>query len=170
MRRCAGVATLRGRAEDRRGSGARIAIVGEVFSDSRELERLARESPAASSILWHDRYVSEEEMGLWLAACDADVLPYTEISGSAIAARAIGALRPIAASEVGGLKEVVVPGSTGELFAPGDAAGLARAVARILERGLAHYEPGLERAAEEMAWPRYAARIFDFVESLRREP
>jgi glycosyltransferase involved in cell wall biosynthesis len=171
VRRYKGVATLleaapRIAAE----SGARIAVVGEVFPDARDLERVARENPAASSILWLDRYVTEEEMDLWLAACDVAVLPYTEISGSAIAARAIGALRPIAASAVGGLKEVVVPGSTGELFAAGDAAGLARAVARILERGLAHYEPGLERAAEEMAWPRYAARIFDFIESIRREP
>jgi glycosyltransferase involved in cell wall biosynthesis len=170
VRRYKGVATLleaapRIAAE----SGARIAVVGEVFPDARDLERVARENPAASSILWLDRYVTEEEMDLWLAACDVAVLPYTEISGSAIAARAIGALRPIAASAVGGLKEVVVPGSTGELFAAGDAAGLARAVARILERGLAHYEPGLERAAEEMAWPRYAARIFDFIESIRRE-
>ena len=146
-------------------SGARVAVVGEVFPDARELADAARASPAAPSILWEDRYVSEEEMALWLAACDVVVLPYREISGSAIAARAIGALRPIAASAVGGLKEVVVPGSTGELFEPGDAAGLAAAVSTILGRGLAFYEPALKRAAAEMAWPRYAARILDFLHS-----
>src|SRR5262249_44200493 len=64
-------------------TGARIAVVGEVFPDAKDLERVARTSPASSSILWLDRYVSEEEMGLWLASCDAVVLPYTEISGSA---------------------------------------------------------------------------------------
>src|SRR5262249_1351108 len=146
-------------------SGARIAVVGEVFPDARDLERAARESPASPSILWLDRYVTEEDMGLWVAACDALVLPYTQISGSAIAARAIRALRPIAGSAVGGLKEVVVPGETGELFAPGDAAGLARAVGTVLDRGLAAYEPGLRRAASEMAWPRYAERILEFLHS-----
>ena len=167
VRRYKGVATLIEAAPRIAArSGARIAVVGEVFPDAGPLARQAAASPAAASILWLDRYVSEDEMDLWLAACDAVVLPYRKVSGSAIAARAIGALRPIAASSVGGLKDAVVPGVTGELFAPGDAAGLADAVGRILDRGLAAYEPGLERAAEETAWPRYARRILDFVDSL----
>jgi glycosyltransferase involved in cell wall biosynthesis len=145
-------------------SGASVAVVGEIFPDARSLPRLAEAT--ASSIRWVDRYVTEEEMDLWLAACDAVVLPYRKISGSAIAARAIGALRPIAASSVGGLKDVVVPGVTGELFSPGDAGGLAEAVRRILDRGLAGYESGLARAAKEMAWPRYAERILGFIRSL----
>jgi glycosyltransferase involved in cell wall biosynthesis len=167
VRRYKGVETLLEAAPRIVGeSGARVAVVGEVFPDADRLARLREASSVADRILWKDQYVSEEEMGMWLAACDAVVLPYREISGSAIAARAIGAVRPIAASSVGGLKEMVLPGVTGELFAPGDAAGLADAVKRILERGLPVYRPGLERAAEEMAWPRYARRILGFVDHL----
>ncbi len=148
-------------------SGARIAVVGEVFPDASRLVRLRDASPVAGSILWKDQYVSEEEMGMWLAACDVVVLPYREISASAIAARAIGARRPVAASAVGGLKDRIEPGITGELFAPGDAAGLADAVGRILARGHAAYAPGLARAAQEASWPRYAERILSFVSSSR---
>ncbi len=154
-----------------RESGARIAVVGEVFPDASDLVRLREASPVAGSILWKDQYVSEEEMGMWLAACDVVVLPYREISGSAIAARAIGARRPVAASAVGGLKDLVEPGVTGELFAPGDAGGLADAVARILARGPAAYAPGLDRAARETSWPRYAGRILEFISGIAsREP
>jgi glycosyltransferase involved in cell wall biosynthesis len=150
-----------------RETGARIAVVGEVFPDAGELSRLCKASPVAERILWKDEYVSEEEMGLWLAACDVVVLPYRKVSGSAIAARAIGARRAIAAAEVGGLKDIVVPGVTGELFAPGDAGGLADAVGRVLARGLAAYAPGLDRAAAETAWPRYAEKILSFIAALR---
>jgi glycosyltransferase involved in cell wall biosynthesis len=149
-----------------RQSGARIAVVGEVFPDAGHLARLCKASPVAGSILWKDQYVSEEEMGMWLAACDVVVLPYREISGSAIAARAIGARRPVAASAVGGLRDVIEPGVTGELFPPGDAGGLADAVGRILARGPAAYSSGLDRAATETSWPAYARRIYDFVASL----
>lgn len=152
-----------------RECGARIAVVGEVFPDASDLSRLHRSSPVADRILWNDRYVSEEEMGLWLAASDVVVLPYREISGSAIAARAIGARRPIAASAVGGLKEMVVPGVTGELFRPGDAGGLADAVARVFARGPSAYAPGLDRAARETAWPRYAEKILGFLSSLEKD-
>jgi glycosyltransferase involved in cell wall biosynthesis len=150
-----------------RESGACIAVVGEVFPDASFLARLHRSSPVTDRILWKDQYVSEEEMGMWLAASDVVVLPYREISGSAIAARAIGARRPIAATAVGGLKDIVVPGVTGELFLPGDAGGLADAVARVLARGPAAYAPGLDRAARETSWPRYAERILSFLSSLK---
>jgi glycosyltransferase involved in cell wall biosynthesis len=145
-------------------SDARLAIVGEVFPASRGLRRVHASSPVRERILWKDEYVTEEEMGLWLAACDVVVLPYTRISGSAIAARAIGARRPIVAASVGGLPEAVIPGVTGELFPPGDAGALADAVRTALERGPSRYAAGLERAAEQAAWPRYAAEILTFIE------
>lgn len=149
-----------------RGSGARIAVVGEVFPEARELERRWRAGPVRESILWRDEYVSEEEMARWLAACDVVVLPYRYVSGSGIAARAIAARRPLAAAAVGGLAETVEPGVTGELFPPGDAAGLAAAVERVLERAPGHYEAGLARAADRSSWPRYVDSLLSHVSSL----
>ncbi len=149
-----------------RETGARIAVVGEVFSEARELEDRWRQSPVREAILWRDEYVSEEEMARWLAACDVVVLPYRYVSGSGIAARAIAARRPICAAGVGGLAETVEPGVTGELFEPGDAGALARAVRCALERGLSAYAPGLERAAEEASWPRYVDRLLGFLGSV----
>ncbi len=149
-----------------RETGASIAVVGEVFPDAADLGRRARSNPVRDRILWNDAYVSEEEMALWLAACDAVVLPYRAISGSGIAARALAAGRPVAAAAIGGLKDAVVPGVTGELFAPGDAAGLAAAAKTVLARGAAFYSPGLAASAEAASWPRYADAVMEFVGSL----
>jgi glycosyltransferase involved in cell wall biosynthesis len=146
-----------------RRSDARIAVVGEVFPEARELSRRAASSPVRDRILWKDAYVPEEEMDAWLAACDVVVLPYREISGSGIAARAIAAARPIAAAAVGGLTDVVEPGETGELFPPGDASGLAAAVERVLSGGAPRYAPGLERAARRMSWENYVQAVLEFV-------
>ncbi|MEO8347306.1 MAG: glycosyltransferase, partial [Acidobacteriota bacterium] len=148
-----------------RETGARIAVVGEVFPEARSLEGRWRASPVRDSILWRDEYVSEEEMGRWLAACDVVVLPYRYVSGSGIAARAIAARRPAAAAAVGGLAETIRPGVTGELFAPGDPGALAAAVRRVLAHPPGHYEPGLARAAEEASWPRYVEGLLAFLGS-----
>ena len=147
-------------------TGARIAVVGEVFPDARDLEERRRKSPVHNAILWRDEYVPEEEMARWLAACDVVVLPYRSVSGSGIAARAIAARRPICAAEVGGLAETVEPGVTGELFQSGNSGALAAAVKRALDRGLSAYAPGLERAAEEASWPRYVDRLLAFLGSV----
>jgi hypothetical protein len=58
-------------------------------------------------------------------------------------------------------------GSTGELFTPGDPDALAGAIARVLARGVAFYEPFLAAAAEEASWPRYVDGILAFLSSLR---
>ncbi|HEX9303560.1 MAG TPA: glycosyltransferase [Thermoanaerobaculia bacterium] len=147
-------------------TGARIAVVGEVFPDARDLEERRRRSPVRDAVLWRDEYVSEEEMARWLAACDVVVLPYRYVSGSGIAARAIAARRPICAAAVGGLAETVEPGVTGELFPPGNSGALAEAVERALDRGFSAYAPGLERAAEEASWPRYVESLLAFLGSV----
>ena len=152
-----------------RETGARIAVVGEVFPDARELTRRAAASPLAAdgSLIWRDSYVGEEQMRDWMAACDAAVLPYRASSGSGIAARAIAARRPIVAARVGGLTDAVAPGETGELFEPGDEAGLAAAVKTALARSAGFYDAGLAAAADRAAWPRYAASVREFVLALR---
>jgi glycosyltransferase involved in cell wall biosynthesis len=67
-----------------------------------------------------------------LTALDVVVVPsLSEASGlTALEALALGV--PVVASSVGGLPEIVVDEETGLLVAAGDAAGIARAVARLL--------------------------------------
>jgi glycosyltransferase involved in cell wall biosynthesis len=139
-----------------RANGARVAIVGESFPDAADVEKRLAAAAKRGEILRRDAYVSEAEMDDWLAACDVLVLPYRKISGSAIAARALAARRPMAAARVGSLAETVVSGQTGELFESGDAAGLASAVETILARGAETYAPNLARAAGRASWASYA--------------
>ena len=148
-------------------TGARIAIVGEVFPDAEELSRRAAASSVRDRLLWKDVYVAEEEMGVWLAACDVVVLPYRRISGSGIAARAFAAGRPVVATDVGGFKDVVEPGVTGERFSPGDAKALAACVTRVFARPPGSYAEGLAAAVERASWPRYVDALLSFVASGR---
>jgi glycosyltransferase involved in cell wall biosynthesis len=150
-----------------RETGAKVAVVGEVFREARFLERRREHSLVRDSIVWRDDYVSEEEMSRWLAASDVVVLPYRYVSGSGIAARAIAARRPMASAAVGGLSQTVQPGATGELFTPGDPGALAEAVGRVLARGIDFYEPGLAAAAAKASWPRYVDGLLSFFGSLR---
>ena len=141
--------------------------MGESFPDAEDVEKRLRDAATRGEILRRDAYVSESEMDDWLSACDVLVLPYRKIAGSAIAARAVAARRPMAAARVGSLAETVMPGRTGELFESGDAVGLAKAVASILSRGPEAYASGLEEAARRDSWPSYAAALLSFVSTLR---
>ncbi len=66
-----------------------------------------------------------------LAAADVVVLPSLREGLGVAALEAMAASRPLAASRVGGLAEVVVHEETGLLVPPGDPAALATALARL---------------------------------------
>lgn len=74
----------------------------------------------------------EGEQARVLEACDALVLPsvWWETTGMVLL-EAIGAGRPVVASRIGGIPEVVEEGRTGLLVSPGDAGALRAALAAL---------------------------------------
>ena len=147
-------------------TGAAIAVVGEVFPESRaEVDRLMR-LPIASRVRLVDRYVPESEMDEWLAACDVVVCPYRKNSGSGIAARAIAARRPVVASDQSGFRPFVMP-ETGALVPEERPDQLAEETVRVLRAGAGSFEPGLDAVARRFSWQSYADSVEEFTGSIR---
>ena len=70
--------------------------------------------------------------------------------------------KPVVASRVGGLLDLVVDGETGLVVEPGDIPGLRDALERLLddrELRLRLGEAGRERAIERFAWPHVTAEL-----------
>lgn len=67
-----------------------------------ELRALCRAHP---SVTLHERFVSDDEFDLWIAASDAVVLPYREIWSSGVVERARLYGRPIVASDLPQLRD-----------------------------------------------------------------
>ncbi len=105
-----------------------------------------------------------EDVPAVTAALDVAVLPsYREAQGLAIL-EAMALARPVVASRVGGIPEMLEDGVTGLLVPPGDAAALAAAIVRLLtDHPLADT---MARAARDVAHERFcvqkmAAEIMD---------
>src|SRR5947208_14608454 len=80
---------------------------------------------------------------------------------------------PVVASATGGLLDTVVPGQTGLLVPPGDAAALARAIEVVVAnrgRAVALGRAGRERAATSFTWDGIADTLAGYYESLLGRP
>jgi glycosyltransferase involved in cell wall biosynthesis len=75
-----------------------------------------------------NRYMSDREAARLMHNATIVVLPYTSATQSGVAALAQAFGRPIVASAVGGLREMVIHGKTGLLVPPGNIAALAGAI------------------------------------------
>jgi glycosyltransferase involved in cell wall biosynthesis len=79
-----------------------------------------------------NRYLNEQEVRVLIEESSVVALPYVEASQSGVALMAAALGKPVVASRVGCIPEVVTQGETGILVEPGDAAALAAAIVSLL--------------------------------------
>ncbi len=152
---------------------ARLRVVGEGPLRP-ALERRAAELGLEGRVAF-DGFVAREVLEERYRACDAFVLPaVVDAKGDTeglgvVLVEALSYGKPVIASGVGGIVDIVRDGETGLLVPPADAGALAaaiellaadRALARRLGRG------GRALAEEEFAWPVIIARLVEVYASV----
>lgn len=142
--------------------------------DTPEVEaEIAEKVASEPRVLWINTLLREEQyIELYtharVFACPSVYEPFGIINLEAMACET-----PVVASAVGGIKEVVVPGTTGLLVPPQDPKALADAINQVLrdkkkarEMGLA----GRKRVEEHFAWSSIARKTLDMYEELVTPP
>lgn len=117
----------------RRGVRVRLTVAGEVWGPVGEWHDRIAAAGLTDQVDMQARYVPDDEVSGLLAEHHAIVLPYRSASQSGIVPVALAAGRPVIATAVGGIPEVVSEGFNGCLAAPGDADSLAAAIERCLD-------------------------------------
>jgi glycosyltransferase involved in cell wall biosynthesis len=118
-----------------RSDQAELHIVGACVDRSyaERINRAIVESPARARIHWHEGFVPNEEVALWLRACDGVVMPYRHIYQSGVVFLCLRHGVPIVATDVGSLRDYIDE-TSGVLAAQPDAASLAVALNQFLQR------------------------------------
>ncbi len=134
----------------------RLLLVGGGPQDE-ALRQLTEQLGLGDKVIFTGR-VSHNEVQRYYSLVDIFVYPrlsmrLTELVTPLKPLEAMAQGRLVVASDVGGHKELIESGLTGELFPAGDAAGLANAVLRLLD--------------DESRWPQRLAAGRDYVERVR---
>lgn len=143
-----------------RGHDFRLIVAGS----GSDLEHHRKRIRATAWVELIDRYISAAEVPDLFQRAMAVVLPYTDATQSGVSAMAFAFSRPVIATSVGDVPDVVIDGQTGLLVPPRDAEALGHAMGRILaDRGLRDsLAAGAVRfAKEKLSWPRIADMTCD---------
>jgi glycosyltransferase involved in cell wall biosynthesis len=147
---------------------ARLRIVGSGTRTD-VAERLVADLPEQTT--WTNR-LETAEVAVALDASTALALPSRSEGMGRVVVEALCRGRPVVATRVGGIRDLVRDGENGLLVEPGDTEALAEALVRILsDRGLAERLAARARESVQpwLATPEeYAARLRDVVLRLSR--
>ena len=106
------------------------------------------------------RFIPDAEIATFFAATDVVLAPYRIEAQSGVALTAFHFARPVIASNVGGLPEVIEEGRNGTMVPPDDPAALAIAIDAFFRRA---DRPAMELAAAESAakysWAEYGSTV-----------
>ncbi|HYM62859.1 MAG TPA: glycosyltransferase family 4 protein, partial [Thermoanaerobaculia bacterium] len=113
-----------------------------------------------SSIVFDFRFIPDAEIATWFAACDVVLAPYRLEAQSGVALTAFHFDRPVIATRVGGLPEIIEDGINGMLVPPEDPAALARAVSAFFAHSdRAAMEEAAAASARKYSWEEYGALV-----------
>ena len=111
-------------------------------------------------------YLSEEEMGTWMAATHLAILPFTDLSASGSMSSWISSGKPMLVSDLPGTREYArrVPGALNFFGPAGEAWPLGSAISELLARPLPDPDPGVQRLARELSMEKTVDRYLEVVD------
>lgn len=111
----------------------RLLIVGEFYDDEEKYRQQINLLHLGDHVSVYSDYVPNEEVSKFFSASDVVVLPYISATQSGIVQIAYQFDRPVIATDVGGLAEVVLNERTGFIVRPESPPDVAKAVVRFYE-------------------------------------
>ncbi len=136
-------------------SRSRLVLVGEGFWRAR-LEEQARRLGLAARVRFAGAR-PHEEMPRWLAAADVVVLPSRSEGWPTVVVEALAVGRPVVATRVGAVPEMVRDGKNGFVVESAEPGALADALTAALEKSWDAEE--ISRSAPLLTWTEVAERI-----------
>lgn len=150
---------------------AQLWVVGEFFEGDKAdyIELMDSLHLPEDAIRLMDGYMPDKEVEPYFAASDLVVLPYESATQSGIAQMAYGFEKPVIATAVGGLPEVVLDGKTGYVVPPQDEKALADAVIRFFkENKAAEFSESIHEEAYKYSWDRMNETVRELYEGCKQ--
>lgn len=144
----------------------KLLVAGEYYSNEHKYKRLINELKIEESLLLKTDFIPSSEVKYYFSSCNVVVLPYKNASQSGIAQIAMNFNKPVIATNVGGLSEVVINEKTGLLVEKDNPRALADAIVRFYRDKLEDiFYENIKLEKEKYSWSNFSNQLLKFANS-----
>lgn len=144
--------------------GCKLLVVGDFRNSEAEYRQIIKEEGISDMVSVFGGYTPYSQVEKFFAACDLVVLPYESATQSGVIQIAYSFLKPVLATNVGGLPDVVEDEKTGLIVGPCNAEALADAIERFFkENKTEEFREHIRKEADRFSWDRMTETIESFM-------
>jgi glycosyltransferase involved in cell wall biosynthesis len=141
-----------------------LLVVGEFYDDEQKYRQRAHELNLDSGVRFVADYIPNEQVARYFCAADVVILPYLSATQSGIAQIAYNFDKPVIATNVGGLAEVVIHEKTGLLAPPNEARALAESIGKFYREKLENaFSENVKIEKKKYSWGNVVTAIEELV-------
>ena len=145
----------------------RLLIAGECYGNKEKYNSMIQASKYSDKIFWKEEYIDENEVGIYFSASDVVVLPYISASQSGIIPLSYHYNKPVIASDLVGLREVIDIGKTGYVFDPRLKGALSNSILDFFKNyDENYYKSNIELYKKNFAWSNFEDSILGLLDRL----
>ena len=143
-----------------------LLIVGEFWQDKQEYLDLISQLKLKDHVTIVDKYIPNEEIGMYFSAANLLVMPYRSVTGSAVVQLSFSQGLPVLVSDIGALKEIVKEDKTGFLVPEGDIDAIAAKVVTYFKDNCeSAFRAEIKKDRHRFSWE----NLMDTIENLVQE-
>jgi glycosyltransferase involved in cell wall biosynthesis len=130
-----------------------LMAVGEFYDNEKDYREHIASLGLDRDVHMISNYVPNEKVAEYFSAADVVVLPYNSATQSGIVQIAYNFNKPVIATDVGGLAEVVIDGVSGSIVPPESPQALAEAIIRFYRNNLEDkFSNGAAEEKKKYSW------------------
>ncbi len=137
-----------------------LYIVGEFFEKKQKYMNKIEQLGIKNHVKIIDHYVPNEDVPFYFSAADLVVTPYVSASQSGVINIAYAFDKPVIATDVGGLGDIVKNNKTGYLVKPRNGEQIARAIIAFYRDGAPdRFKDNIALMKKELSWEHLCEKI-----------
>ena len=144
----------------------KLIVAGEYYSNEGKYNKIINELELQNQLYLFTDFIPTSEVKNYFSACDAVILPYRDATQSGIVQIAMNFHKPVIATNVGGLAEVISDGSTGFIVERENPQKLASAIENFyLQNKEKQFVSNIIKETDKYSWTKFSEGIFDLIKN-----
>lgn len=143
----------------------RLLVAGEFYDKYEKYDAIIKRLNIGDKVKMVNEFVSNEELGKYFYVADLIVLPYRSATQSAVMNMTFSFLKPVLATDVGGLAEFIDEGKTGYVVEPNNPAAIAGGVAKFYDdKGSVDFAANIQARNKDVDYTEVFTEMLNSVE------